>query len=64
MGESILWTPDVIGQSNGHTWMRYRKLVCCRDCGIIRRADDLNKPCKGVANVGIRAATDGGDDAA
>jgi hypothetical protein len=28
---------------------------CCRDCGIVRRADDLNGPCRGKVRVELRA---------
>lgn len=27
---------------------------CCRDCGIVRRADDRNRPCIGPVRVGLR----------
>ncbi len=36
-----------------HEWIFWHNLTVCRKCGIVRRADDLNKPCKGV--VGMRA---------
>lgn len=45
---------EVIATSNGHHWVKRFNLVCCRDCGFIRRADDQNSPCKGPAGVGIR----------
>lgn len=32
-------------------------MICCRDCGIIRRADDNNKQCRGVVKVGLRKAS-------
>lgn len=45
----------VIAESNGHHWcavpFRIRTLICCRDCGVIRRADDQNKPCPGVVRM-------------
>lgn len=44
----------VIATSNGHHWIERFNLVCCRDCGFVRRADDQNKPCKGPVGVGIR----------
>jgi hypothetical protein len=46
--------PRVLAASNGHHWIKFRSLVCCRDCGIVRRADDRNKPCKGVVKIGLR----------
>jgi hypothetical protein len=47
----------VIAESNGHHWINWHKFVCCRDCGIIRRADDQNKPCRGVISVGLRSSS-------
>jgi hypothetical protein len=44
----------VIAESNGHHWIERFNLVCCRDCGIVRRADDTNKPCRGVVKVVMR----------
>lgn len=46
----------VIAVTNGHHWVEAFNLVCCRDCGIVRREDDQNKPCKGVVRVGPRDA--------
>lgn len=46
----------VMAESNGHHWINAFNLVCCRDCGIVRRADDQNKPCKGLVGVGPRNA--------
>lgn len=45
----------VIAQSNGHSWIEFKGLVCCRDCGFIRNAKDDNKPCRGQVRVGPRA---------
>lgn len=47
----------IIAESNGHKWIRFDKLVCCRDCGIVRRADDNNKPCRGKVKVTLRDET-------
>jgi len=44
----------VIGRSNGHRWIDWRSIICCADCGFIRRADDKNKPCRGTVSVGPR----------
>lgn len=44
----------VIATSNGHHWIQRFNLVCCRDCGFVRRADDQNAQCKGSVGVGIR----------
>jgi hypothetical protein len=55
--------PEVLSASNGHHWISYAgrgsgssAIICCRDCGIVRRADDNNKPCKGVVTVEPRTA--------
>jgi hypothetical protein len=44
----------VVAESNGHHWIKFGRMIYCRDCGFIRRADDKNKPCRGVVNVGLR----------
>lgn len=44
----------VIAMSHGHHWIRAFGMVCCRDCGMIRRGDDNNKPCRGIVRVGPR----------
>jgi hypothetical protein len=50
--------PKVFAESNGHRWARWEfksmTLICCNDCGIVRRADDKNKPCKGKTRVALR----------
>lgn len=40
-----------------HEWFKPEFLTyeCCRKCGIVRRADDKNSPCKGPVRVGPRA---------
>ena len=51
--------PQVFDRSNGHEWAKWEfvsmTLVCCNQCGIVRRPDDKNKPCKGKVKVGLRA---------
>lgn len=47
---------EVFATSNGHHWLRWRQFVCCRDCGIIKRQDDNNKPCRGKIGIGFRDA--------
>lgn len=50
--------PQVFAASNGHQWAEWRfvsrTMVCCNLCGVIRRADDNNKPCRGKTRVGLR----------
>jgi len=49
---------EVIGVSNGHEWINWDWIVCCRFCGIVRRADDQNAPCKGPARIALREVSD------
>lgn len=43
------------GQSHGHQWGFYgTPWETCRDCGIVRRIDDKNTPCKGPVKVTLR----------
>mgnify|MGYP001584900524 FL=1 len=42
--------------ASDHDWITYNYFVCCRRCGIVRRADGNNSPCKG--NVRIIARTE------
>jgi hypothetical protein len=39
-----------------HKWFRPEQIDydCCQDCGIVRRADDRNRPCPGPVSVGLR----------
>lgn len=52
----------VIARSNGHEWQEWKfvsmTLVCCRNCGIVRRPDDKNSPCKGRVRVALREPSD------
>ncbi len=38
-----------------HQWTQRFNLTCCAACGIVKRADDQNNPCKGAVPVGPRA---------
>lgn len=48
----------VLGTSNGHTWIKpdWLFVEACRDCGVTRRGDDANSPCKGKVAVDFREA--------
>lgn len=53
---------EAMGESNGHHWIKFETntikgafLVCCRDCGTVRRRDDKNKPCPGKVGISLRA---------
>lgn len=48
-------TYEVIAESNGHKWMNWRGMVCCRDCGWLRRPADDNPTCKGVVKIAPRS---------
>ena len=38
-----------------HEWWKWFGLECCKKCGIVRRRDDANGPCKGHVKVGPRS---------
>ena len=46
---------EIIAESNGHKWMNWHGMVCCRDCGFLRREDDQNKPCQGKVGIALRS---------
>lgn len=39
-----------------HNWFMPASitLLCCRKCGIVRRQDDLNSPCRGHVVLSLR----------
>ncbi len=47
-------TYAIIAESNGHKWMDWHGMICCRDCGLLRRPNDDNNPCKGVVKIALR----------
>jgi hypothetical protein len=40
-----------------HYWMMFNNLPCCAHCGIVRRRDGKNKPCRGKVRVALRDAS-------
>lgn len=42
-----------------HKWFFCLGIWCCRVCGICRRHDGSNKPCKGPTSIGLRENTQG-----
>ncbi len=49
--------PDVLrAASETHDWFRpdFIDYDCCRKCGIVRRRDGKNRPCRGIARIGLR----------
>lgn len=49
-------TIEVAERERYHRWFVPKGIgyECCRDCGIVRRADDKNSPCRGKVRVGPR----------
>ena len=39
---------------SSHLWWTWSGLECCKLCGIVRRRDGRNGPCKGVVKVELR----------
>lgn len=37
-----------------HVWTYHGDLECCLHCGVVRRADGQNNPCKGIARIEVR----------
>lgn len=48
--------PRKEGATHGHDWFRPSMLSydCCRVCGVVRRADDNNKHCKGLVKIVLK----------
>ena len=38
----------------GHLWLDRAVGLCCLRCGVVRRSDGANKPCRGPAHVTLR----------
>lgn len=34
-----------------HDWHEFRGLTCCRDCMVVKRADNKNGPCRGPSRL-------------
>lgn len=47
----------VVDESNGHKWFYFKHdtFQSCVNCGIIRRKDDKNMPCKGKVKISLRS---------
>lgn len=39
---------------NGHIWIERFNLICCQNCGLVRRADGTSNPCKGRVKLALR----------
>lgn len=53
-GATVFVVTEVV---DGHVWGNVTSLIpgeCCRVCGIMRRRDKLNKPCKGPVEITLR----------
>jgi len=52
----------VVNEEQKHDWWLREwsyshpgsQIYVCRKCGVIRRADGENKPCKGIVRIGLR----------
>lgn len=40
--------------SMSHVWWTWNGLECCKVCGIVKRRDGKNRPCRGQVKVGPR----------
>lgn len=50
-GATVFIVTEVV---DGHVWGNMTSLIpgeCCRVCGMMRRADKMNKPCKGASEL-------------
>ena len=47
--------PDLL-QIGEHDWFvpKFIGYECCRKCGVVKRADGQNKPCRGRVVIGLR----------
>lgn len=54
MSKAKNWRMTV--RSNGHLWGFFKNdaFECCQICGIVRRLDDKNLPCKGPTKLSLR----------
>jgi hypothetical protein len=48
MNDELKKALDAIG---AHVWFEKDDLTSCCRCGIVRRADGKNKPCRGAAKL-------------
>lgn len=37
-----------------HCWFEFHGLDSCTNCGVVRRRDDQNAPCKGIVRIALR----------
>ena len=37
-----------------HCWFDFHGTPSCANCGVVRRYDDNNKPCRGIVTIGLR----------
>ena len=54
LGRDVDW--KMTDEKGGHKfgWYKDFKYQSCRICGLIRRADDNNNPCRGPVEVTLR----------
>lgn len=51
-----VWPASPILFRERHEWFKadFMKWESCKKCGVVRRADDANSPCKGTIGVALR----------
>jgi hypothetical protein len=45
---------SLTGGDETHEWFDFSGMICCRQCGIVRRRDRMNKPCRGPVGIALR----------
>lgn len=45
---------DDVEPSNKHIWIMKHSLCVCKKCGIVKRKDGKNSPCKDIVKVALR----------
>lgn len=44
----------VVKHAGVHCWSTFGNTESCACCGVVRRADDSNKPCRGLVAIKMR----------
>jgi hypothetical protein len=55
VGSLVAWARERPGE---HLWVTTtickQPMECCALCGVVRRRDDKNNPCKGIVRISLR----------
>ena len=51
---------EIVGEEDGHIWIKHRMFkdkgwITCKKCGIIKKKDGKNKPCRGQVRITTRS---------